>query len=83
MSLRMAKGFANKPAQQSDQHDSRAATFPPDQNQRAPVTCVIGALGEFGGAREDRTPDLLNAIQALSHLSYDPFTNFRTVGRCG
>ncbi len=25
-----------------------------------------------GGAREDRTPDLLNAIQALSHLSYDP-----------
>ena len=26
----------------------------------------------FGGAREDRTPDLLNAIQALSHLSYDP-----------
>ena len=26
----------------------------------------------IGGAREDRTPDLLNAIQALSHLSYDP-----------
>ena len=25
-----------------------------------------------GGAREDRTPDLLNAIQALSHLSYGP-----------
>jgi hypothetical protein len=26
----------------------------------------------IGGAREDRTPDLLNAIQALSHLSYGP-----------
>ena len=26
----------------------------------------------FGGAEEDRTPDLLNAIQALSQLSYSP-----------
>ncbi len=26
----------------------------------------------FGGARRDRTADLLNAIQALSQLSYDP-----------
>ena len=26
----------------------------------------------FGGAKEDRTPDLLNAIQALSQLSYSP-----------
>jgi hypothetical protein len=32
-------------------------------------------LSLFGGAREDRTPDLLNAIQALSHLSYDPTGN--------
>jgi hypothetical protein len=31
-----------------------------------------GRLFVVGGAREDRTPDLLNAIQALSHLSYDP-----------
>ena len=27
-----------------------------------------------GGAKEDRTPDLLNAIQALSQLSYNPNT---------
>ena len=27
----------------------------------------------FGGARGSRTPDLLNAIQALSQLSYGPF----------
>ena len=27
---------------------------------------------EIGGATGNRTPDLLNAIQALSHLSYDP-----------
>ncbi len=26
----------------------------------------------FGGARRDRTVDLLNAIQALSQLSYSP-----------
>jgi hypothetical protein len=26
----------------------------------------------FGGAEGDRTPDLLNAIQALSQLSYSP-----------
>ena len=31
-------------------------------------------LKKIGGAREDRTPDLLNAIQALSHLSYDPIS---------
>ena len=28
---------------------------------------------KFGGAREDRTPDLLRARQALSQLSYGPF----------
>jgi hypothetical protein len=27
---------------------------------------------DFGGARGSRTPDLLNAIQALSQLSYGP-----------
>ena len=26
----------------------------------------------FGGAKEDRTPDLLRAKQALSQLSYGP-----------
>ena len=29
-------------------------------------------FGDFGGAEGDRTPDLLNAIQALSQLSYGP-----------
>ena len=28
--------------------------------------------GRNGGAREDRTPDLVNAIHALSQLSYGP-----------
>ena len=27
----------------------------------------------IGGARRDRTADLLHAMQALSHLSYSPF----------
>ena len=30
------------------------------------------ALRMFGGAERDRTVDLLNAIQALSQLSYSP-----------
>ena len=33
----------------------------------------------FGGAEEDRTPDLLRARQALSQLSYGP--NFIIMGR--
>ena len=31
-----------------------------------------GPNEEFGGAEEDRTPDLLRARQALSQLSYGP-----------
>jgi hypothetical protein len=44
----------------------------PNQCRRGNAT---GAklLIEFGGARGSRTPDLLNAIQALSQLSYGPF----------
>ncbi len=30
----------------------------------------------YGGAEGDRTPDLLNAIQALSQLSYNPTFEF-------
>ena len=35
--------------------------------------------GETGGAEGNRTPDLLNAIQALSQLSYGPYINVRAV----
>ena len=31
---------------------------------------------EFGGAEGDRTPDLMNAIHALSQLSYGPVIDF-------
>ena len=30
-------------------------------------------IGKIGGAEGDRTPDLMNAIHALSQLSYGPF----------
>src|SRR5215472_10792125 len=33
---------------------------------------TLMANESFGGARGSRTPDLLNAIQALSQLSYGP-----------
>ena len=40
--------------------------------------------GEIGGARGSRTPDLLNAIQALSQLSYGPaMVTRRRDGRVG
>ena len=32
---------------------------------------------KYGGAKEDRTPDLLRARQALSQLSYGPITGLR------
>ncbi len=31
--------------------------------------------GPFGGAKRDRTADLLHAMQALSQLSYSPYKN--------
>jgi hypothetical protein len=48
---------------------------------RTPVTAVKGQCprplddgdaGKSGGARRDRTADLLHAMQALSQLSYSP-----------
>ncbi len=33
------------------------------------LVCRVG----IGGARGNRTPDLLHAMQALSHLSYGPY----------
>ena len=35
----------------------------------------------FGGDKGSRTPDLLNAIQALSQLSYTPI-GYRVSGGC-
>ncbi len=36
------------------------------------LSLVIAMVKNNGGAREDRTPDLLRARQALSQLSYGP-----------
>ena len=38
---------------------------------------MINSIRGTSGAEGNRTPDLLNAIQALSQLSYGPVTNFR------
>ncbi len=38
---------------------------------RLPGPCC-GVCAKGGGATGNRTPDLYNAIVALSHLSYDP-----------
>ena len=37
---------------------------------------------KIGGAERDRTVDLLNAIQALSQLSYSPTREGGTIARC-
>src|SRR5262249_19780674 len=44
----------------------------PPQEWRTRAHWVRQEREEFGGARGSRTPDLLNAIQALSQLSYGP-----------
>ncbi len=36
------------------------------------VTTKFARWRDFGGARRDRTADLLHAMQALSQLSYSP-----------
>jgi hypothetical protein len=41
------------------------------QSPRAARTAIVSEIRD-GGAKEARTPDLLNAIQALYQLSYDP-----------
>ena len=41
---------------------------------------VVPAESEFGGAEGDRTPDLMNAIHALSQLSYGPVICFGQPG---
>ncbi len=40
--------------------------------QPYPLNLALGSLLLGGGAKEDRTPDLLRARQALSQLSYGP-----------
>ena len=35
-------------------------------------TAITKLIREIGGARRDRTADLLHAMQALSQLSYSP-----------
>jgi hypothetical protein len=44
------------------------------RSQRSAASTKYSALpAEGGGARRDRTADLLHAMQALSQLSYGPF----------
>jgi hypothetical protein len=38
---------------------------------------LLNIINLIGGARRSRTADLLNAIQALSQLSYGPFRDIR------
>ena len=44
----------------------------PEGAQKKHRNMSYGAWVTFGGDTEARTPDLLNAIQALSQLSYTP-----------
>ena len=45
--------------------------------KKFPILAVLRKSGTFlGGDKRDRTADLLNAIQALSQLSYTPKYNF-------
>ena len=43
------------------------------------VAVVIKHELRLGGAKEDRTPDLLRARQALSQLSYGPMIRYSSL----
>lgn len=43
-------------------------------SQESKSVGLAGVFARYGGARGSRTPDLLNAIQALSQLSYGPIS---------
>src|SRR5262249_36478725 len=73
-------------------HRRRAATpaggryghpcgHPPRRTGKGPQTQNRQGCGIISGAEESRTPDLLNAIQALSQLSYGPTTAGSAPGR--
>ena len=44
-----------------------------------PIWRLVSGLWQDGGAEGVRTPDLLNAIQALYQLSYDPIRSGENV----
>ena len=46
---------------------------PPKSKRKSPENHWFSGLG--GGDKRDRTADLLNAIQALSQLSYTPISS--------
>ncbi len=39
------------------------------------INSLDRTVSPFGGAKRDRTADLLHAMQALSQLSYSPYKN--------
>jgi hypothetical protein len=59
---------------------SPPTSYPKDQSyankKGRPGKDALQTSENFGGAEGDRTPDLLNAIQALSQLSYGPLSGF-------
>ena len=50
-----------------------ASKKPEAKNTHVPCRLTLASLGSDGGAKRDRTADLLRARQALSQLSYGPF----------
>ena len=57
------KGGAN--GNQEDRHESAASWV-------TPSSINLQRIDFIGGAEGDRTPDLMTASHALSHLSYSP-----------
>ncbi len=46
-----------------------------NKNRLPKKAVILQMFQKFGGDKRDRTADLLNAIQALSQLSYTPRGN--------
>ena len=68
-------GLRNIPSSRCKSHK-----LPPTAAQKVVSSIKDAANYEFGGARRDRTDDLLRAKQALSQLSYGP-NSYRSLCR--
>ncbi len=54
------------------------------ETKEAPITRRLILFENIGGAEGDRTPDLMTASHALSHLSYSPIRifDYKEIEKC-
>lgn len=82
-SLDPAKGSQPQPTVRSKVFIVRSILMNGTKPYRPSSTWKTWLANEFGGAKRDRTADLLHAMQALSQLSYSPIKVVRLMAGPG